>query len=212
MASFMPASRPADRLRTNPASHREVAWPRLCVALLIAWLAVLASPVEARTKEERFEVRSAFLELSGGVWHLNARLQLGLSPAAHRAIEDGVPVTLTLEAEITRVRRLLRDETVASLQQRWTLQYHALSQRFLVTSANSGQQDSYATLPLALEALADVRRLPAVDESLLAKGRRYDVHLRATTDIGGLPDTLKALMFWRDWSRSTEWYAWTVYP
>lgn len=212
MASFMPASRPADRLRICPASRGEAAWSRLCVGLLVAWLAMVANPAAAETKEERFEVRSAFLELAGGVWHLNARLQLGLSPAAHRAIEDGVPVTLTLEADVTRVRRFLRDETIASLQQRWTLQYHALSQRFLVTSVNSGEQDSYATLPLALEALADVRRLPAVDESLLEKGRRYDVNLRATTDIGGLPETLKALMFWRDWSRSTEWYAWTVYP
>ncbi|MFO1375429.1 MAG: DUF4390 domain-containing protein [Steroidobacteraceae bacterium] len=208
----MPVSRAADRLRKDSASRGAAAWLRLCAVLLVAWFAVFAKPVEAQAKEERFEVRSAFLELSGGVWHLNARLQLGLSPAAHRAIQDGVPVMLTLEAEITRVRRFLRDETVASLQQRWTLQYHALSQRFLVTSANSGQQDSYATLPLALEALADVRRVPAVDESLLEKGRRYDVNLRATTDIGGLPDTLKALMFWRDWSRSTEWYAWTVYP
>jgi hypothetical protein len=173
---------------------------------------LLGMPAVAQAQDERFEVRSAYLELADGVWHLDARLQLGLSPAARRAIDDGVPVTLTLAAEISRVRRLLRDEVVASLEQRWTLQYHALSQRFLVTSVNSGQQDSYATLGLALEGLADVRHLPVVDESLLQQGRRYDVNLRATVDIGGLPETLKALMFWRDWSRATEWYAWTVYP
>jgi hypothetical protein len=208
----MPVSRVVDHRHARARSRGVAAVLRLCLAFLALGLAGASSPARGEPRDERFEVRSAYLELGGGVWHLNARLQMGLSPAARRAIEEGVPVTLTLVAEIRRVRRMLRDETVASLEQRWILQYHALSQRFLVTSANSGQQDSYTTLVLALEALADIHRLPAVDENLLLKGRRYDVNLRATADIGGLPETLKALMFWRDWSRSTEWYAWTVYP
>ena len=212
MAFSMPVSKDAEHHRGSVAP-RAAARPAPVRAVWVAlWLVVLAIAAVAQAQDERFEVRSAFLDLGDGVWHLDARLQLGLSPAARRAIDDGVPVTLTLEAEIRRVRRFMRDEGIARLEQRWTLQYHALSQRFLVTSVNSGQQDSYATLSLALEGLADVRGLPVVDESLLRKGRRYDVNLRATTDIGGLPDTLKALMFWRDWSRSTEWYAWTVYP
>ena len=67
MAFFMPASRAADRLRMDPASRGAAAWPRLGVALLFVWLAALAGPVAAQAKEERFEVRSAFLKLSGGV-------------------------------------------------------------------------------------------------------------------------------------------------
>jgi hypothetical protein len=172
----------------------------------------VAWPAAAVERVQRFEIRSGYLELADGVWYLNARLILGLSKAAHRAVEEGVPVTVMLAAEISRTRRFLPDQTVASIEQRWTLQYHALSQRYLVTSENSGQQDSHATLEQALEALATIRRVPVVDEPLLEKGRRYDVSLEATVEIGGLPETLKALMFWRDWSRSTESYSWTVHP
>lgn len=206
MASFMPASRNAEHCRVSAGAGRAV---RL---LALAWLWAFAWPVQAAEHSQRFEVRSGYLELADGVWYLNARLVLGLSPAARRAIEDGVPVTLSLVAEISRTRRLLPDDTVVSLEQRWTLQYHALSQRYLVTNENSGQQDSHATLAEALDGLSSIRRLPIVDESLLAKGRRYDASLQASVDIGGLPETLKALMFWRDWSRTTEWYSWTVHP
>lgn len=212
MAFSMPVSRDVEHRRGSAAPRAAARSVPLWAVWLALSLAAVAISPEIRAQDGRFEVRSAFLEVTDGVWNLEARLQLGLSPAARRAIDEGVPVTLTLEAEIRRVRRFLRDEAVASLEQRWTLQYHALSQRFLVTSVNSGQQDSYATLDQALEGLADVRDLPVVDESLLRKGLRYDVNLRAIMDIGGLPETLKALMFWRDWSRSTEWYAWTVYP
>jgi Domain of unknown function (DUF4390) len=180
--------------------------------LALAWLSAFAWPVQAAEPPRRFEVRSGYLDLAEGVWYLNARLVLGLSRAARRAIDDGVPVTLSLVAEISRTRRLLPDETVASVEQRWTLQYHALSQRYLVTNENSGEQESHPTLAQALDGLSSVRHLPIVDESLLRKERRYDVSLQATVDIGGLPDTLKALMFWRDWSRQTERYSWTVHP
>jgi Domain of unknown function (DUF4390) len=194
------------------AGRRAVVGVRGAWLLALACLSVCAGPVQAADHSRRFEVRSGYLELADGVWYLNARLVLGLSNRARRAIDDGVPVTLSLVAEISRPRRMLPDETVASVEQRWTLQYHALSQRYLVTNENSGQQDSHATLAQVLDGLSIVRRLPIVDETLLRKGRRYDVSLQATVDIGGLPDTLKALMFWRDWSRQTDWYSWTVHP
>ena len=31
-------------------------------------------------------------------------------------------------------------------------------------------------------------------------------------DLSGLPAAVRMLLFWRVWSRSTEWYAWKVRP
>lgn len=160
--------------------------------------------------EPRFEVRSAFVEPAGGVWQLGARLELSLFEEAEAALREGVPLTVTLDVEVTTERRFLPDETVATLSQRWQLEYHALSERYLVTNLNSGEQEAYSTLPAALEALVQIRGLPVLDESLIQKGRRYDFGVRASVEVGGMPDTVKVLMFWRQWKRSTEWYRWSV--
>jgi hypothetical protein len=38
------------------------------------------------------------------------------------------------------------------------------------------------------------------------------MRVRASVEIGELPAAIKMLLFWRSWSRSTDWYAWNVRP
>ncbi len=166
----------------------------------------------AVAEDARFEVRSAYLEPVDGVMQLNATLELGLSATALEALRDGVPVTLTLESQLRRTRRFLPDATVAELEQRWRLQYHALSDRWLVTHQNTGQQTSWPTQAAALEHLSRPRGVPIIDAPLLRDGATYEASLRATAEVGGVPDSLKVLMFWVQWQRSTDWYTWTVRP
>ena len=179
---------------------------------------VLASPAllaDDATVEDggRFDVRSAYLEPAERVYQLNATLNLALSRRFHQAIRDGVPVAVQLDISLERKRRYLPDQQVALLAQRWEIHYHALSERYLLSNLNSGQQTSYATLAAALAALSEVRGLPVIDEALLERGESYEASLRAVTAIeGGLPNALKVMMFWIDWKRSTDWYTWSVKP
>jgi hypothetical protein len=160
-----------------------------------------------------FDVRSAYLEPVEGVYELGATLDLALSRAARQAIREGVPVALELDIVIQRKRRLLPDQEVAALAQRWKLQYHALSGRYLVNNLNSGQQTSYSSLGSALAALGEVRGLPVIDAPLIERGQRYEASIRIAAVVeGGLPAALKTMMFWIDWKRVTDWYTWTVRP
>ena len=186
------------------ASARASAW--LCALLLVCGVA----PATLAEDDPRFEVRSAFLEPVDGVMQLSATLELGLSTAASEGLRDGVPVSLTMQVQLTRARRFLPDEGVADLEQKWRLQYHALSDRWLVTHQNTGEQTSWPTQAAALDYLAHPRAIPVIDEPLLKTGERYDVSLRMTAEVGGVPDSLKLLMFWVEWKRATEWYTWTV--
>ena len=180
------------------------------VAAVAATLGLLAAAPLQAADESRFEVRSAYLEPVEGVMQLNATLELGLSTTAQEALRDGVPVTLTLESQLRRKRRFLPDATVAELEQRWRLQYHALSDRWLVTHLNTGQQTSWTTQASALEHLARPRGVPIIDAPLLQREASYEASLRATAEVGGVPDSLKLLMFWVQWKRTTDWYTWTV--
>lgn len=191
----------------NPARHHRRLPFVAAVAAVFGLLA--AAPLQA-ADESRFEVRSAYLEPVEGVMQLNATMELGLSTTAQEALRDGVPVTLTLESQLRRKRRFLPDATVAELEQRWRLQYHALSDRWLVTHLNTGQQTSWTTQASALEHLARPRGVPIIDAPLLQRDATYEASLRATAEVGGVPDSLKLLMFWVQWKRTTDWYTWTV--
>lgn len=188
-----------------------------CARWLCAVLLALACAFPARAQDVtiedggRFEVRSAYLEPVEGVLRLNAVLDLALSRAATQALHSGVPITLQAELTVSRRRHYLPDQGVAHLVQRWQLQYHALSEHYLLTNLNSGQQVSYSSLGAAFLVLSDLRGLPVLDEALIDKHQRYEASLRLSANIeSGLPDVLRTMMFWTDWNRTSEWYTWSV--
>ena len=181
--------------------------------LTVALLAAAVSPCRAEGLEGRFEVRSADLELAGGVYHLNARLALPISEAVRRGLNEGVPLTLEVGLDVERVRQLLPNSRVAELTQRYDLQYNAVSARYILRNENSGQQQSLPTIDAALEQLSEVRSLPVLDKALLQADRRYEASVRAKIDYGRVPFTLRMLMFWvNEWHRESDWYTWTLQP
>lgn len=178
-------------------------------AAALMGLLFAAAPAAAA---DRFEIRNAFAEPVAGVWNLNAIIDLSLTSAAREALDEGIPLTLVLDIEITVGRRFLPDASIAELAQRWRLAYDALSERYVVTNLNSHAQSTHATLEDALDELSLVRGLPLVDAALLRQGERHEISLRASLEIGGVPDAIKVLIFWRDWTLTTDWYTWSVRP
>ena len=160
----------------------------------------------------RFEVRNAYVEIENDAWQLDVSLDLGLAEAARRAFEEGVPLVLRLEVEATVERRLLPAEEVVSMTRTWQVAFDAIAERFVVTDAASGAHVSHATQAEALEALSRISGITVADTSVLPEGRRFDMRVRATVEVGELPTAVRMLLFWKDWSRSTEWYAWKVRP
>jgi hypothetical protein len=186
-------------------------WIAALLALSVGTATLRADP--ATEEGGHFEVRSAFLEPAEHVYQLNATLDLAMSRSFQQALQDGVSVLVELDLSIDRKRSLLPDKQIAAISQRWRIRYHALSERYLVNNLNSGQQGSYSTLAAALQALAQVRGLPAVDEALIDRGEHYEASVRVVEAIeGGMPTALKVMMFWVDWKRATDWYTWSVLP
>ena len=176
--------------------------------MLFAALALRALAAD----DGRFEIRNAYVELVADVWQLDVRLDLGLSEAARQAFDEGVPLTLLLEAEATTARRFLPDATAVSLTKQWQLAYDAIADRYVVSDPVSGERASYATREEALAALARISALPLADTAELPADGRFEMRVRASVEIGELPAAIKLLLFWKSWSRSTDWYSWSVRP
>ncbi len=176
------------------------------VLFCLASLAAAAQPASGR-----FEVRSAYAQSRAGVYYVNAIVDYTLSEAAVQALQSGVPLTLEVQVAINRARRYWPDKNVATIRQRYQLEYHALSQRYVVRNLNSGEQDSYATLAAAVRRLGAISDLPLIDAALLEPDKRYEIRLRAVLDIRSFPGPLRLLAaFFDEWRLESDWYTWPL--
>lgn len=183
----------------------------MCWLALALGLGSGAVAQDAIEREGYFEVRSASTELLDGVHVLDARLQLVLSSEALEALNSGVPLTIELQIQLVRERRLYLDSLDAELVVRYELEYRPLSQRYIVRNRNSGDQDSFATLYSALNNLGRIQRLPVIDDALLVPDRPYRVRLRAMLQTQQYPAPLRMLFFWRSqWQLQSEWFEWSL--
>jgi hypothetical protein len=172
--------------------------------LTIAFFVASATSANA----DGFVINHAELVLSDKVYQLNATLEFDFSNDVLDAINNGVPLILELIIEILEPRRYWWDDEVATLAQRYQLQYHALSEQYLVRNLNSGAQYTYFSLSAALQRIGSVSNLPVIDEQLLAdkETENYYARIRANLSFENLPLPLK-IDAWtsRSWWLDSEW-------
>jgi hypothetical protein len=156
------------------------------------------------------EVHSAYVNIDKGVFLLHARVEYPATPAIRTALRDGITLAFDLDARVDRSRRLWFSANIIDVTLRRELSYHAVSDRYVVREARSGDQESFATLEEALEALGRVNAWPILVEPQL-DGGNYTISVRAGVRRGSLPASLRTLLFWTDdWARQSEWYSWSL--
>ena len=193
----------------EPAQQRSES-PGWRLAVLSVLGALLLFGGEARG-DEGIDVRSALTRLQAGVWFLDADIDYTLNETAIEALESGLALDIELTIRLTQRRRLIWDPTFAELKQRYQLQYHALTERYILRNLNSGEQASFGTLSSALLELGTVRSLPIIDDALLSRGERYDVAIRAVVDIKQLRGPLAVIrLLWNDWRITGDWVKWRL--
>ena len=161
----------------------------------------------------KLTIRDVQAALDEGVYELDAKLDLPLPDGARKAVESGLTLRLTYEIVVDRVRRYMLDARVASLEQRYEVSYHALSQRYLVRNLNTGEQQDFGTLQAALDRVSELRGLPVLDKALVADGPVYEGRIRAVLGMNTAPDVFGWLLFWTDdWSAESDWKTWTLRP
>jgi hypothetical protein len=176
------------------------------VALLLG-LCLAASTSAA----EQIVVQSAFVNVRGSTFELNARTIFPLNEDVRAALADGATITLELQAVVDRTRRYWMDATLVDVILRRELSWNAVSQRYVLRDALDGEQQSFLAVDAALIAAGVVSDWPVVVEEQLNADSSYSIHVRAGIRRGRLPDALRALLFWSDgWNRSSKWYSWIL--
>lgn len=158
-----------------------------------------------------FVIRTAYTELEGGVYYLNADVDLSLSDDAVNALENGLPLTVNLQIEIIKHRSFWWNSKVADLTQSYQISFHALTRRFIITNLNSGDQQSFANYRDAITNLGQVSDLPIIDAKLIDPDTRYNVRMRAVLDVKSMPGPLQLIAsLFKSWDLSSDWYQWEL--
>ena len=184
----------------------------LLTVMLIA-LTLVAGTAPAAKQEQRSAIEIEIVEsrLENAVYIIDASVAYDLGDDVLEALDSGVPITLELEIEVQQPRELMWNKTVYSLYQRYRINYHALSDQYLVTNLTTQISTSFPTSYAALQALGEVRELPLIDQHLLQPDQEYLAQMRASIVITELPAPLKLWAFLQsDWRESSNWYIWQL--
>ena len=185
---------------------QRLSWRLLSRRWVLVLLLLLTPPGIAQA--QGFAINHAEIVLSDKVYHLNATLDFDFSSDVLEAISNGVPLVLELIIEILEPRRYWYDDEVASLEQRYQLQYHALSEQYIVINLNSGARYTFFSISAALQKIGSVNNLPIIDEQLLEDKdiENYYARIRTTLSFENLPVPLK-LDAWtsRSWWLGSDW-------
>ena len=104
---------------------------------------------------------------------LDARVSHVLNKAARRALRRGLPLHLTAHITIYRERQIWWDDPVLSLTRRFRLEYHELSQQYVIEDLNAGTQRLVPDRRTALIELGSLRNIALFDENYLAPDGQY---------------------------------------
>lgn len=203
----------------KPSFNFPILFRTIC-KLAAALLLLAALPCAAWA--EGIQVKSADLTLVDEVYQLNADVDIGLSQTLEEALNKGVPLHFVAEFELIRPRSAWIpeaarpyltwiDEGIASVEQRWKLSYNALIRQYQL--GNGAQQQTFDSLPEAMQALSRLREWQVLDRSLLKKRYSYEAGLRMRLDVSQLPKPLQVnAIASKNWNLESEWYHWTLKP
>lgn len=185
----------------------------VCLSVFLA--SFIVSPVYAKESEQEdtvgFVIREVSSKLINNVYQISADIEYNFSDNVLSAIQNGVPIIIALDIEIMQSRDYLWGKLVAELKQRFQLQFHAISEQYIVENLNSGYQETFPTLHSALYILRQIKELPIIDKKLIQQGKLYKGRARVRIELESLPVPLRMNAYiTRSWWLGSDWYKWEL--
>ena len=140
----------------------------------------------------------------------DAELDLVLDRAPAEALVAGIPLNLSVDIRLFRLKGALWKKQIANWRYRHVLVYHRLSGRYSVENVASGQMKTFTTLIEALNSLSLFHALEKLPISI-HDNDRLQVRLRARLETNELPAPLRLIaLFFRDWQQTSKWQQWEI--
>lgn len=184
---------------------------RSLAVLLAAWLLFVRVGVAS---EPAIHVRSADITASADGVLLDANFQIDLGDTLEEALAKGLSLHFIAEFDLIYERWYLLNlwnQNIASFEQRYRLNYNALTRQYRLTIGALTQ--NVETLQDALQIMAKIRSQVIAGRDDLKAGQVYTAQLRLRLDPKQLPKPFQiSSLGSKSWNLSSDWYRWTVKP
>jgi hypothetical protein len=142
---------------------------------------------------------------------VNANLAFEFSDDALAAMQSGIALIIDVDFEISRQRRYIWDPQVLSLNRRYQIERHALTDRYVITDLITDDRRTFESIESAIEDLGRFREIPIAEITRLPAEGEYSFALRARLDLESLPAPLRPIAYISpSWRMSSGWHAWKL--
>lgn len=158
-----------------------------------------------------FTVEHAAVRIAGALYVADARIECRFSDDSLEAMRNGVPLTVVVEIEVRRKRGRWWDETMATSEFGYRMEYSVLTGRYRISNLHDGRMRNFRSLDEMTDALGDLRSIPVIARSRLSGDELYTARIRAHLDIEALPSPLRPIAYLSpDWRLDSGWLEWRI--
>lgn len=137
---------------------------------------------------------------------LKADITFQLSKEALKALNHGISLQIDTEFQLKQPRTWLWDLIIYRTTLKQKLQYHPLSEQYIVTNLNTYTRNHFRNLQLALKFMGNIKDWPISTSVELTQSNKY-ISLRTLLNKESLPTPLKLSAYTNpDWQLSSPWF------
>ncbi|MFQ5900608.1 MAG: DUF4390 domain-containing protein [Thermodesulfobacteriota bacterium] len=178
---------------------------KIYISLLIVFLTLLVTPVDAFPKDPRIE--RLIINSDSETLHISFSLKDGFSEDIENAMLSGIPVTFTFFIEIYKNKNLWPDEMLTSLVFKHVSKYDTLKEEFEIFQEENPQNYIYLKeLDKVKEVMTIGKDIPVIPIFILSGDGSYRLRIKAEMDTIKRPFPLNYLLFFTSfWDFETPW-------
>lgn len=182
-----------------------------CLAgMLLLALACCCPMLVSASDSGVFQLEDADTYRTGDGDFLSAQFDIKLSSGAEEAVRNGVPLVFDLQVQVVKTHTWLWDTVDIEIIQHRQIQYHALSESYLVKDLSNDSQGNYRRLEDALRMAGKIQGL-LLTEQALDPELKYEIRLRGSLDIESLPTPVRLIAYVSSaWDMESKWYSWPL--
>ncbi len=144
-------------------------------------------------------------------YYFNAKVDCDLSEESIEALHHGVALQILVDIKTQIKRKFLWDKTINHSTIAYKIEFHPLTERYLLTELNRYKRQDFQYLSKALEALGKINDWPLIALGELNSENDYIVLVKAKLDIEALPAPLRPMAFIsKNWRMSSDWQQWEL--